>query len=116
MDFETYISEVKKELRCNAPESDRLIYHYFDFTNEQIDQNLQYFENYFYWKLPVFNALNNFLKNTPHEKVINSSDTVACNRTMPGFNRVRFRNNNKRDEVVSGWNIGSGYNDQRGCI
>ena len=39
-DFEGYIKRVKEQLTCNAPNSEFITYEY---TEEQVDDSLQYF-------------------------------------------------------------------------
>ncbi len=40
-----YIAEAKTHLYCNTSEEDRMLYCTFDFTEKQIDDNVEYFKD-----------------------------------------------------------------------
>lgn len=57
MTFEEYIINVKSQLCCNASEEDKKKYITYLFSNEQIDQNLDYFKKCFDRDLSGYKAL-----------------------------------------------------------
>ena len=52
--FDNYIAEVKSQLECNDASKD---YATFDYSNEQIDKNLDYFESCLDKNLSSYKAL-----------------------------------------------------------
>lgn len=57
MNFEEYIINVKSQLYCNTSEDDRKEYITYMFSNEQIDQNIDYFKKCFDIDLSGYKAL-----------------------------------------------------------
>jgi hypothetical protein len=60
MDLNKYIKEVKAQLVCNAPPDYQKRYVTFQFTNEQVDKNLDYFKDCMNRKLSPYKALELF--------------------------------------------------------
>lgn len=58
--FNDYIEDVKKQLIINATEEYKSQYITYSFTNEQIDDNLEYFKKCMESKLSPYKALLNF--------------------------------------------------------
>ena len=44
-DFEKYIDKVRSQLECNASEEYKSNYITYDYTNQQVDDNLNYFRD-----------------------------------------------------------------------
>jgi hypothetical protein len=57
MNFEEYIVNLKSNLYCNTSEEDKKIYITYLFSNEQIDENLNYFKKCFDRDLSGYKAL-----------------------------------------------------------
>jgi hypothetical protein len=57
MTFEEYINDAKSQLYCNASEDYRSNYITYNYTNEDIDNNLTYFKSCFNKSLSAYKAL-----------------------------------------------------------
>ena len=43
--FEEYIEKVKSNLYCNLSEDEKKVFYSYDFTEDEIDNNLEYFKD-----------------------------------------------------------------------
>lgn len=57
MTFEEYILNAKSQLYCNASDEYRSEYITYNYTNEQIDANLEYFKKCYDRDLSAYKAL-----------------------------------------------------------
>lgn len=55
--FEDYIKDVKQMLNCNASEEYKKKYVTYLYTNEQVDENLEYFKDCMNDGLSAYKAL-----------------------------------------------------------
>lgn len=58
--FEEYLINVREQLECNTTEEYKSNYIIYGYTNEQIDNNLDYFKKCIESKLSSYKALLNF--------------------------------------------------------
>lgn len=55
--FNEYLEDIKSQLCCNVPNLNEIDYITYDFTNEQIDENLDYFQDCLNRNLSGYKAL-----------------------------------------------------------
>lgn len=55
--FEAYMLDVRSQLKCNISEEEYYLYGAYDYTNEQIDENLEYFRECYNQPLSAYKAL-----------------------------------------------------------
>jgi hypothetical protein len=55
--FNEYLEDIKSQLCCNIPNLNEIDYITYDFTNEQIDENLDYFQDCLNRNLSGYKAL-----------------------------------------------------------
>lgn len=58
--FEEYLINVREQLECNTTEEYKSNYIIYGYTNEQVDNNLDYFKKSMESKLSTYKALLNF--------------------------------------------------------
>lgn len=55
--FEEYIEKVKSNLYCNLSEDEKKVFYSYDFTEDEIDNNLDYFRDYYNNDISAYTSL-----------------------------------------------------------
>ena len=57
MSFEEYIEKVKSNLYCNLSEDEKKVFYSYDFTEDEIDSNLEYFKDCYNNDISAYTSL-----------------------------------------------------------
>lgn len=55
--FEEYIEKVKSNLYCNLSEDEKKVFYSYDFTEDEIDNNLEYFKDCYNNDISAYTSL-----------------------------------------------------------
>lgn len=55
--FEEYIEKVKSNLYYNLSEDEKKVFYSYDFTEDEIDNNLEYFKDYYNNDISAYTSL-----------------------------------------------------------